>query len=62
MNNDLEYYFIDTIRNDHTGVTYYYVIHQYPDGHRQAVRTAFTTFRDAETLMVELNENLLERQ
>lgn len=57
-NEGLEYYFIDTIRNDHTMKTFYYVIHQYPDGHRNAVSQPFTNYEDAQTLMEELNEDL----
>lgn len=57
-NNNIECYFIDTIRNDYKNETYYYVIHQYPDGHREAVRTSFTNYKDAEILKEELDKNL----
>ena len=55
----MEFYFIDTIYDNKSRKTYFYVIHLLPNGNRVVVNNSFETYEEAERLMNELNEDLL---
>jgi hypothetical protein len=55
----MEFYFIDTIYDNKSGKTYFYVIHLLKNGNRVVVNNSFETYEEARLLMEELNEDLL---
>lgn len=57
-NGKSEYYFIDTVYEPDKKETYYYVMHQYADGHRQKVDRPFRHYHSAEELLTDLNDHL----
>ena len=52
------FYFIDTIYDRDFHETYYYVVHQLPDGNRRVVSRYFRNYKSAEELLDELNDDL----
>jgi len=55
-----EYYYIDTIKDDTTASTLYYVCHQKRDGNVVVVGQAFYNYWQAEALRDELNDDLVD--
>ena len=54
------YYFIDTIYDAEFKTTYYYVVHQHPNGNRDVVSRYFRNHKSAQKLMEELNCDLYD--
>ena len=52
------YYFIDTVYDRDFHETYYYVVHQHPNGNRDVVSRYFRNHKSAREFMEELNDDL----
>jgi hypothetical protein len=58
MNKTRGSYFIDTIYDPAFETTYYYVVHELPNGNRNVVSRYFRNHKSAEELKDELNDDL----
>lgn len=56
------FYFIDTVYDKEFDKTYYYVVHQLPNGNRNVVSRYFRNYESAQQLMEEMNDHLYNEE